>query len=156
MTGAFRKGLAGLLAFTLVAGTPGIGFAQVTPDCSCVTPLPPNQSVVGSIVDFEGNVMVTGVTGLERVGELPAPISLNAELTTGSGSAVLSIGECNLELSSSLRVRVLPAGENICVRVEPEVTGTQLGDLAVPAALIGVGVGAILFFSLGQDEPVSR
>jgi len=157
------------LSALLAVAAPHQAFAQ--DGCSCVTPMPAAQSVVGSITQFTGEVMLTGATQIAQI-EGPSDLAIGSDFTTGAASsAIMSVGSCNLGINANLRVQVTQQENNICIRVTedtivpPVPTNSQTqaggggfgGALPILAGVAGAGAAAgVLFFSLGQEDPASQ
>jgi hypothetical protein len=139
-------------------GVPSAALAQS--DCACVL-APPASGPVGAISQANGNVFVTGASGLEG-GGVGTPVGPGDVVSTGgSSSASLSLaGGCNIAIGPSSTVSITPVGQNLCVRVTEEVLGTRgEGGGGNTAGLVAGGAiagTAAVIVGVGLSQPVSR
>lgn len=133
-------------------------------DCTCVTSANDTGSLLGEITLANGEVVSSGVSGVENA-SVGTPILNGSEITTGTGGASVSIGaSCNLALrpNSVMSVFQPTSGGPICVKVVDTVGPAIASSTPVvssnPLLVLGIigGIGGAALLLGGGDDPASN
>lgn len=149
-------GLAAIVATTTGVFSVSPALAQANADCTCVISAN-GVNPVGSISQASAGVFVAG-SGGQTSAAAGTSLFSNSVVTTGAqATASINLGpSCSFGLSGSMKVQIVPRGDNLCVQViNQSLPPPPPGELS-PGILAAIAGGGGLIVSLGLLSPASQ
>ena len=158
---AFRTLVGSLgLAAIVVASTSTFGvapaMAQANADCTCVIAAN-GENPVGMISEASAGVFLAG-TNAQADAAAGVALYSGSVVTTGAQStATIDLGpSCAFGLGGSMKVQIVPRGEQLCVQVINQSLPAPPPDGMLAAGVLAALAGGGVIVSLGLLEPASQ